>query len=91
MLAWERVNEMKTPSAYSGISACVSPPNTMTSPAAVPPRMRMPLEKTSRSPRVPNCRGMNPSRARKYDSLGKSANDVLAARIRMSIVTAWIS
>ena len=51
----------------------------------------MPLEKTSRSPRVANWRGMKPSRARKDASRGKSAKAVLAARTRMSIVTAWIT
>src|SRR2546428_722530 len=39
----------------------------------------MPLEKTSRSPCVANCRGMNRSRARKKERRGKSANDVFAA------------
>ena len=51
----------------------------------------MPLEKTSRSPRVPNCRGMKPSRARKKASRGKSANAVLAAKTKISMVTTWIS
>ncbi len=33
----------------------------------------MPLENTSRSPRLANCRGMNPSREMIAASLGKSA------------------
>ena len=49
----------------------------------------MPFEKASRSPRFPNWRGMNRSRARNEASRGKSAKLVLAARIRMSIVTPW--
>jgi len=51
----------------------------------------MPLENTSRSPCVENWRGMNRSRARKKASRGKSANDVLAANNKISIVTNWIS
>ena len=51
----------------------------------------MPLENTSRSPCVANCRGMKRSRARKNASRGKSANDVLAASNRISMVTSWIS
>ena len=34
---------------------------------------------------------MNRSRARKNARRGKSANDVLAARSKISIVTNWIS
>ena len=49
----------------------------------------MPFEKTSRSPRFANWRGMKPSRARNEASRGKSAKRVLAARIRMRAVTAW--
>ena len=51
----------------------------------------MPFENTRRSPCVANWRGMNRSRAMKKDSRGKSANDVLAASSRISMVTAWIS
>ena len=51
----------------------------------------MPLEKTSRSPWLPNCRGMKRSRARKNASRGKSANEVLAASSKISIVTSWIT
>ena len=50
----------------------------------------MPFEKASRSPRFANWRGMNRSRARNEASRGKSAKLVLAARMRMSIVTPWI-
>ena len=51
-------------------------------------RMRMPFENASRSPRFANWRGMNPSRARKEATRGKSAKLVLAARIRIRVVTA---
>jgi hypothetical protein len=91
MLACESVKDRKTPTAYSGISAWVSPRKITSKSAASPPRITIPLENTSRSPCVANWRGMKRSRARKNDSRGKSANDVLAARSRISIVTAWSS
>ncbi len=52
--------------------------------------MMTPLENTSRSPRLANCRGRNPSRAMNDASRGKSANAVLAARARMTIETPWM-
>ena len=51
--------------------------------------MMMPFENARRSPRFANWRGMNRSRARKEASRGKSAKLVLAARIRISMVTPW--
>jgi hypothetical protein len=56
-------------------------------PAAAAARMRMPLEKASRSPRVCNWRGRKPSLARIEPSTGKPLNAVLAARMRMIPVT----
>src|SRR5438034_5648136 len=64
--------------------AWVSPLKISSRAMARLPRMTMPLEKTSRSPCVENCRGMKRSRARKNASRGKSANEVLAANNRMS-------
>ena len=49
-------------------------------------RQTMPFVNVSLSPRFESCRGMNPSRARIEDNLGKSAKLVLAARTRMAIV-----
>ena len=46
----------------------------------------MPLENTSRSPRLASWRGRKPSRAMIDDSRGKSAKAVLAARMRMANV-----
>ena len=48
--ACESVNEMKTPTAYSGIKACVSPRKMMSRSAAQAPRMSIPFENASRSP-----------------------------------------
>ena len=51
MPACDRVNAVKTATAYSGSSAPVDPPNTMISSALRVPRIKMPFEKASRSPR----------------------------------------
>ena len=53
----ESVNDVNTPTAYSGISAFVSPPNAMSRMAAAPASRTMPFENTSRSPRFAICRG----------------------------------
>ena len=45
-----------------------------------------PFEKTSRSPRFMNWRGMNRSRARIADRRGKSWYAVFAARMRIEAV-----
>src|SRR5690242_5872236 len=49
----------------------------------------MPFEKTSRSPRLPNWRGKNRSRASSAARRGKPWNDVLAARTRIAKVVTW--
>ncbi len=46
------------------------------------------MEKTSRCPRLVNCRGRNESPAWKLARRGKSANEVFAARTRINIVEA---
>jgi len=55
--AWDSVNARKTPTANSGISAWVSPPNTMISRALKPASTSIPLEKTRRSPSRASWRG----------------------------------
>jgi len=49
----------------------------------------MPFENTSRSPRLENWRGRNPSWEMIDETRGKSAKAVLAARIRMPNVANW--
>ena len=53
----DSVNDMNTPTAYSGISAVVTPPSTTISAIAAPANTTMPFENTSRSPRFDSCRG----------------------------------
>ena len=84
--AWDRVNAVKTPIAYSGISASTRPPNATTTAIAMRARATIPALNASRSPRKANWRGMNPSRARIDASRGKSAKLVWAARTRIPIV-----
>src|SRR5204863_536120 len=55
---WLIVNEMKTPTEYSGISAVVLPPNRASSAIATTLRITMPEVNASRSPRNANVRGM---------------------------------
>ena len=55
---WLIVNEMKTPTEYSGISAVVLPPKSTSSPIATALRMTMPDVNARRSPRKLNVRGM---------------------------------
>ena len=52
MPVWDSVKPVKTPTAYSGMRAEVSPPKTMISTPARAARTMMPLENTSRSPRL---------------------------------------
>jgi len=66
----------------------VSPRKTQSRIAENRPSMMMPLEKTSRSPRFRNCSGRKRSRAIRLASLGKSANEVLAASTRIAAVDA---
>ena len=89
MPSWDSVKDMKTPTAYSGISAVVMPPKAMISSDEAPARTRTPLENTSRSPRFASWRGRNPSRAMIDESRGKSAYAVLAARVRIAAVAIW--
>ena len=51
----------------------------------------MPLENTSRCPRLVSCLGMKASSAWKLARRGKSAKLVLAASTRISIVAAWVN
>ena len=55
----------------------------------VPASARIPLENTSRCPRLVSWRGMKWSAAAKFARRGKSAKLVLAASTRMSSVPAW--
>ena len=84
--AWDRVKPVNTPTAYRGIRALMLPLNTTISTPATAARKMMPLENTSRSPRLANWRGRKPSRAMMEDNRGKSAYAVLAARMRMANV-----
>src|SRR5262245_37526262 len=89
MPAWDRVNEVNTPRAYSGIIAETLALNSRITIVAAPARARMPLENTRRWPRLVSWRGMNESPAWKLANRGKSANDVFAARTRISVVETW--
>ena len=55
--AWLSVKPVNTPKAYSGISAEMLPRKTMTRIAAATARKMIPLENTSRSPRLASWRG----------------------------------
>ena len=80
------MKEVNTPRAYSGIiEETLARKSTMIrlAPAARP---MMPLENTSLCPRLVSWRGMNESWAWKLARRGKSANEVFAARIRISVV-----
>src|SRR6266508_3187360 len=61
MPACDRVKEMNTPIAYSGIRLLMLALNATSSAVAAPARVRMPLENTSLWPRRVNWRGMNAS------------------------------
>ena len=50
MPAWESVKDRKTPTAYSGINACVSLRKRISRSAALSPRMKIPFENANRSP-----------------------------------------
>jgi hypothetical protein len=71
MPAWEKVNDVKTPIAYSGISLVTLASKATTSKAAKNERTTIPFEKTRRSPYRVSCLGMNRSRAMKLESRGK--------------------
>ncbi len=55
--AWLRVKPVKTPNAYSGISAEMSPLKTMIKMLAIAARKITPFENTNRAPRLKNWRG----------------------------------
>ena len=57
MPACERVNDRNTPTAYSGMRAWVSPPNSHSSAPATSANSRIPFENTRRSPRFASWRG----------------------------------
>ena len=86
--AWLRVNETKTPMMYSWISRVVLASKAQISAMARTARITMPLEKTSLSPRLANCRGRNPSWPRIEARIGKPLKAVLAARTRIAAVKA---
>ena len=54
-------------------------------------RAMMPLENTSRWPRLVSCLGMKASLAWKLANRGKSAKLVLAASTRINMVAAWVN
>ena len=60
----DSVNDVNTPTAYSGISAFVMPPNATMSAPANSARTTMPFENTSRSPRVRELAGQDSRHAR---------------------------
>ena len=86
MPACESVKAVKTPIAYSGMSASTRPRNATTSTIETMARATIPALNASRSPRYANWRGMKPSRARIEATRGKSAKLVWAARTRIPIV-----
>ena len=57
MPAWLSVNPVNTPNAYSGMRAEMLPLKTATRTPAATARKRIPLEKTSLSPRLASWRG----------------------------------
>ena len=89
MPACDRVKEVNTPIAYNGISLWTSAWNRTTSAVEAIARPMMPFEKTRRWPRLVSGRGMKSSCAWKFARRGKSANEVFAARIRISVVAIW--
>ena len=87
--ACDSVIEVNTPIAYSGISASTRPPNAARTTIDRTASATIPALNARRSPRNAKRLGMNPSRASSDDSRGKSAKEVLAARMRMPIVENW--
>ena len=71
------------------MSAVVTPPKATTSTPAATASTMMPLENTSRSPRLASWVGMKRSWARIEPMLGNALNAVLAASTRISAVVAW--
>ncbi len=89
MPAWLMVKLVNTPMAYSGMRRSTLASVASMTTAATTAREMMPLENTSRWPRLVSCFGMKLSPAWKLASRGKSAKLVLAARTRISMVPAW--
>ena len=88
MPVWDKVKAVKTPMAYRGIRAWVLPPKSTRSTQESPARMRIPLLKTRRSPRLANCRGRKRSLAMMEASMGNPAKLVLTASRRITAVAA---
>ena len=57
MPSWLRVNPVKTPTAYSGMRADTSARKATIRTPAITDRTMIPLENTSRSPRLASWRG----------------------------------
>ena len=72
MLLWLRVKEVNTPTTYSWIRRLTCAPKATINRAASSETTRMPLEKTRRSPRLRNWRGMRRWPARMAERRGKS-------------------
>ena len=70
--AWDKVKDTKTPMAYSGMRAWVSPWKITSSRQAKNPKIMMPLENTRRSPNVAIWWGINPSRAKNRCQMRKA-------------------
>ncbi|MNI86657.1 hypothetical protein D3C73_1437670 [compost metagenome] len=68
----DKVKGMNTPTAYSGIKCSVLPSKAMISRMDNTPKMMIPFEYPSRSPRTVNMRGMNLSLARLTASSGNA-------------------
>ena len=77
--------------AYSGISAVTLAWKRIIKSEAMSARAMMPREKTSRLPLYINCLGRKPSPACSAPRRGKSAKDVLAAMIRISVVATIVA
>ncbi len=93
MPACDNVKQMKTPTAYSGMSAFVCPLNIQTITPAIRPRATMPFENASLSPRAASCLGMYPSFASGWqwkaalNGLGAVATGVVSI---LQVVTKFI-
>lgn len=79
----ENANALNAPMAKSGMSASVTPPNRMRSNPESTARPMIPLEKTSRRPRLAKKEGRKPSCASSRHTRGKSAKLVCAEQPRM--------
>ena len=89
MLVCDKVNGMKTPIKYSGISRSIFPPKMIRRKIAPAAKVIIPLLSESRSPRAKYACGMKRSRAIVMLTIGKSENPVLTATTRISAVANW--